>query len=329
MSQLNYKTYSDILLDIKQNIHKLPSNIDLVVGIPRSGMIPAYMIGFALNIKVCSLDEFINQIDISHGERLLKQTASNILIVDDSMDTGASMARVKKQIAALEHLYENIFFAAIYVTNEAKHLIDIWFSILPMPRVFQWNYLNHNFVTRSCFDIDGVLCVDPGEEENDDGEKYLGFIRNAKPLYIPHYTIHALVTTRLEKYRKETEEWLRQHNVQYERLFMLDLPSKEERIRLNIHAKYKAEIYEHLTNTVLFYESSKTQAREIALLTQKAVFCVETDELIYNPPDFSTQLVPVKQQLKQQIKNAVKKVLRVIFFKKSWREKIKKILGRG
>ena len=58
---LNYKTYQNLILDIKNNINKIPFDIDLIVGIPRSGMIPAYMLGLMLSKQVCSLYEFLNE----------------------------------------------------------------------------------------------------------------------------------------------------------------------------------------------------------------------------------------------------------------------------
>ena len=63
-STLSYKTYQNLSLDIKNNIHKIPSNVDLIVGIPRSGMIPAYMIGLMLSKQVCSLNEFLSEVFI-------------------------------------------------------------------------------------------------------------------------------------------------------------------------------------------------------------------------------------------------------------------------
>ena len=60
---------------------------------------------------------------------------------------------------------------------------------------------------------------------------------------------------------------------------MLNLPSKEERIKQKIHSKFKAEQYKKLTDTVLFIESNPQQAREIALLSGKTVMCVANDEI--------------------------------------------------
>ena len=41
--------------------------------------------------------------------------------------------------------------------------------------------------------MDGVLCIDPTEKENDDGERYKHFLNNAAPLHIPKYTIGHIV----------------------------------------------------------------------------------------------------------------------------------------
>lgn len=59
MSSINYRTYQDMASVIRNGIVKLPSDLDLIVGIPRSGMIPAYMIGLFMNKHVCSVDEYI------------------------------------------------------------------------------------------------------------------------------------------------------------------------------------------------------------------------------------------------------------------------------
>ena len=60
---------------------------------------------------------------------------------------------------------------------------------------------------------------------------------------------------------------------------MLNLQTKEERIKMGAHAIFKSKIYNELDNTRIFYESNYKQAFQIAELTQKPVFCVETDTL--------------------------------------------------
>jgi uncharacterized HAD superfamily protein len=141
--------------------------------------------------------------------------------------------------------------------------------------------LNHTILEKSCFDIDGVLCVDPSSEQNDDGPKYREFILNAKPLFIPGATIGALVTSRLEKYRPETEEWLKKNNIRYKELYMLDLPDMAARQKANSHGSFKASVYK--SNAFkLFVESEPRQAAEINRLTGKPVLCTLDFEMVFN-----------------------------------------------
>lgn len=280
---LNYKTYQNLVFDIKNNINKIPSNIDLIVGIPRSGMIPAYMLGLMLSKQVCSLYEFLNEDFKTNTTVRVKFSGEikNVLIVDDSILSGNAYTKAKDLIkkSSLDKSYNIIYAAIYYKDDDYKKFIDVALEKVPSPRIFQWNYLNHTFLQDAAFDIDGVLCQDPLPQENDDGEKYKNFLLNAKPLFIPQYKIPYIITSRLEKYRKETEEWLKSNNVKYDHLIMLNGYTAEERRKLNLHAKFKAEQYKKLTDIQLFIESDKKQAETIANLTNKLCFCASTDEL--------------------------------------------------
>ncbi|MGB3626238.1 MAG: glycosyltransferase, partial [Henriciella sp.] len=118
----------------------------------------------------------------------------------------------------------------------------------------------------------------------DDGPKYIDFLLNAEPLFIPQKEISAIVTSRLEKYRPETESWLAAHNVAYKELIMLDLPSAAERRRLRAHAPFKAEVY-GARDDILFVESNFRQARDIAQLTDKPVIETASDTFFYGRAD--------------------------------------------
>lgn len=280
---LNYKTYQNLITDIKNNIDKIPTDVDLIIGIPRSGMIPAYMLGLMLSKQVCSLYEFLSEDFKTNTTRRVKfsQEIKNVLIIDDSILSGSASIETKKLVkdSGLDKKY-NIKYMAIYYKNtDYKKYIDIALVQVNSPRIFEWNYLNHTFLQDAAFDIDGVLCKDPLPQENDDGIKYKNFILNAKPLFIPQYKIPYIITSRLEKYRSETEEWLSKNNVKYDKLIMLTGYTAEERRKLNLHAKFKAEQYKKLTDIQLFIESDRKQAEEIAKLTNKLCFCATTDEL--------------------------------------------------
>jgi uncharacterized HAD superfamily protein len=122
-------------------------------------------------------------------------------------------------------------------------------------------------------DIDGLLCVEPTPEENDDGNRYEQFLRQAYPFHIPTVPVATLVSSRLEKYRAQTEDWLGRHGVQYGELCLLDLPSAAERRRLQAHVPFKAAVYRSKSSASLFLESDLAQAEAIAQRSGKAVIC--------------------------------------------------------
>lgn len=290
---MNYKTYQDLSLTINKNLYKIPRDIDLVVGIPRSGMLPATMIGLILNKPVVALDSYIDGKIYEMGiYRRPKSLISNfseinkVLIIDDSIIHGNTINIVKEKIKKSDRHLINTVYGAVYYVQGSLDKIDIGLEECPPPRIFQWNILNSWVLANACVDIDGVVCIDPTEEQNDDGDKYKDFLLNAKPLFLTDSPISCLVTTRLEKYRKLTEEWLRIHNLKYNELIMLDLPTKEERIKQNIHAKFKADVYEKRTEA-LFIESNLPQAIRIAELTGKLVFCTENMQMILIEKDKS------------------------------------------
>lgn len=86
------------------------------------------------------------------------------------------------------------------------------------------------------------------------------------------------MTSRLEKYRKETEEWLSKHGVKYKKLYMYN-GTAEERKKLGLHADFKAGIYKQIKDSNVFIESNPGQAKRIAELTKKNVICCLNDTL--------------------------------------------------
>ena len=87
---------------------------------------------------------------------------------------------------------------AIYSTLDTD-LVDIYFELVGYKRLYEWNIFHRDYLQHACLDIDGVLCVDPSQDEDDDGHKYINFLNNAKPYLLPSYKVHSLVTNRLEK----------------------------------------------------------------------------------------------------------------------------------
>ncbi len=282
-----YVSIGQLSTDIRSRLQVLPRDIDLVVGIPRSGMIPAYMIGLFTNRLVVDLESFLADRLPGHGStRTVGATlesplaARHVLLVDDSLRTGDSMRRCIRRVRQSGYSGRISTCAAVVVPEKGGE-VDFFFREMPHPRLFEWNAFHHPQIANSCFDLDGILCVDPTDHENDDGPRYLEFLGRAQPLIVPTQKIGHIVSARLEKYRQPTERWLAAHGIAYDRLHLIDLPSAAERQRLGSHSSHKAKVYRE-SGSILFYESDVRQAREIARLSNRPVLCV-ADMTLYLP----------------------------------------------
>lgn len=284
---MEFKSFGDLSSDIAAGLHKIPTNIDLVVGIPRSGLMAASIIALNLNLKFCDLDSFLANGALKTGSTRIARgseittafDAKNVLFVDDSIATGSSMSRVKAQVADSGFNGKSTFLA-IYSVPGSSSIADMTLAPVALPRIFEWNLFHRREMLNCCVDIDGVLCVDPTLAQNDDGSEYENFLLTAIPLARPSYRIGHLVTSRLEKYRRQTEQWLADHQIAYDNLHMLDLPSAAERRRLGAHADFKANVYRSLHDAILFIESEPGQAQEISRLSGKPVLDFGSRSLI-------------------------------------------------
>ncbi len=297
---MQLKTYNDLQKDIVGNLWKIPNDVDLIVGIPRSGILAASFIALSLNLPLVDLDGFCAGRVFETGTTRRRGNASKhyrrALIVDDSSRTGEALAKAVEKLHTASVDLPPITTCVVYGTSSIRGRVDVVMEIIDKPRIFEWNVLHHPGILKdACLDIDGVLCHDPSYAENDDGPAYLDFLQQARPLYLPSHPIKALVTSRLEKYRPETEEWLRRHGVVYEQLIMLDLPSAAERRQAGVHGSHKAAYY-RTSSARLFVESELHQANEIARMSGKPVLSIEGPRLCL-PNGFSPQA------LKQRITN--------------------------
>jgi len=304
-----FLSFGDLAAKISGSIDRVPLGIEMVVGIPRSGMIPAYMVGLYRNIPVLDLPSFLSDKTPEQGlrkfgsERKSAMQARWILLVDDSISTGRAMREALGKIKASGYTGKVTTCAAVAEPSRHRY-VDIHFCEIPNPRLFEWNAFHRpGIVEEACFDLDGVLCVDPTDDENDDGARYLEFLRHARPRFRPTLEIGDIVSARLEKYREPTEKWLSENNIKYRRLHLIDLPSAEDRVRLKAHCPHKAKVYSE-SGANIFFESDPSQAEEIARLTSKPVLC--TDDMRMHLPGFRLRSAP--QMLKWRLGRPIGRV---------------------
>ena len=269
---MNFVNLTELTEDSKKLARMIPKQYSGVITIPRSGLIPATVVSLHHNIPLMTVDMFLASESFGEGRRCLSGVErDSYILIDDSIFGGVSMAEAKKKLGDRK----NIDSAAVYISDVAPDIADFYVRLVKKPRIFEWNLFHHRTLYKTCCDIDGVLCPDPTLEENDDGEKYIDFIKNTRPLVVPTNPINTLVTCRLEKYRGLTNEWLNRHGIEYSRLVMMQYKTAKERRAAGGYGAYKAEIYKKSKDCGFFIESDIKQARQIREISKKPVLCTD------------------------------------------------------
>ena len=242
MTKFAFKSLRDLGDDVRSWLDRLPSDFEVVAGVPRSGLLIASLISLHRHIPMTDIDGLIAGRLIGGGHRFALSDPAGflarprkVLVVDDSVLTGGQLRAVRAKLSAAE-LPHQIVFAAAYVEPGCEHCVDLCCEILPYPRMFEWNLMHHPALENACMDIDGVLCRDPTDEENDDGPNYLEFIRYVPARAAPAFRVGTLVTNRLDKYRQATVDWLNRNGITFGELVMMPYDTKAERLAAGRHA---------------------------------------------------------------------------------------------
>lgn len=309
---MNFVTFDGLNQTIKRNLSKIPNDVDLIVGIPRSGLMTASILALYKNRPFCDLESVVaGRIFKTGTTRKSAQwitelcQANHILVVDDSISTGEALQSARAQMAQ-SGLTCKVTYCAIYALPTNFKSPDLYFEICNHPRMFEWNYMHLWSLKHCCVDIDGVLCEDPSFVDNDDGPRYRDFLLNARPKIIPTMPIGYLVTSRLVKYREETESWLSRHGVNYDHLIMMEGIDAATRRREGEHGKFKAGVYAK-TGCFLFIESSYEQAVQICVNSRKPVFCVDNSKFI-ETSNMAAHLINLSNEWKITAKHVIRKL---------------------
>jgi hypoxanthine phosphoribosyltransferase len=276
----NFRTVTDLNQAIVNRLHEIRNlNVDLIVGIPRSGMIPASLIATHLQLPFTDVDGYnSNRWYVRHKKVTVSadmpKTPFRILLVDDTINTGNAMRHV---LSNLKKSNDLILKFAVYGSPKNKlEDIDFVCEICPLPRAFQWNLWKHNDAKNWATDMDGVLCRDPTKKENDKGPSLENFYRIAEPKFLFSKPIKYVITSREERFRDVTVEWLQRYNIVYEKLIMK--PTGTPGGNQN-HGNYKANIIKNLNNISLYIESDPTQANIVSKIVNMPVWCTDNQTL--------------------------------------------------
>ena len=282
--QFNFINVDQASIWTMEWVKTFPAQYDLIVGVPRSGMLVATIIALKLG-KGLTTPELFKEGKFWHSnqvkDRLAWEEVKHVLVVDDSVDTGRSMSTAMDAIRSAGH-DTAVTKAALIVHEKTSSMVDLYHKVLPHPRVFEWNILHRKIASYwghgvLGVDMDGVLCSECPPGVDQDELRYVEWINSARPYLIPAFEIDFIVTSRLEKYREATETWLRDHNVKYKELHMWNIPDKND--RNGEFARHKVVELLRLKPD-MYWESNWEQSQEIWENTRIPTLCVDEMTLL-------------------------------------------------
>jgi orotate phosphoribosyltransferase len=286
-----YITTERLIADTSTLPPKLPTSIDAVVGIARSGLLPATVLATRLHVPLWHVGKNCPLMPAGGGWRMngkpLWSKPTHVLLIDDTSASGGSM---RESTRLVTQAWPDVALTrtVVYAHPTGRTAVDLAVATLPGRHFLEWNWPNTGHAEIMAFDFDGILCHDIALEDCDDGPRYERALETAKPLHLPRRKpIPLIVTARHERFRQITEAWLDHHGVRAQRLIMRDWPYSNGRHDTSAIARWKAEQYKR-SGLALFAESDPTQARLIAELAKMPVLCPAAGRVI-RPIDRDTK----------------------------------------
>lgn len=154
---MEYISINNLTDTIKKNLDKIPTDIDLIVANPRSGLLPASIIALLKNLPLCDINSLVKDNIFEFGETkntdfiTSVEQANHILIVDDSSYSGNAIKKMRLKIPP--DLLKKCCFLTIFVNDKTKDLSDIYFEIINKSRLFEWNLFHHTYLQYSGVDL--------------------------------------------------------------------------------------------------------------------------------------------------------------------------------
>lgn len=312
-----YLTVSDMNADLHRWSADFGSDIDLVVGIPRSGLLAASILGCYLHRPVVDITTFLSGHAPWRGYRLGEKLndVQKVLVLDDSIRSGFEMRRVREALSDHAEQYE-LIFGAVYAEAGAENFVDTYCKVVPSPRMFEWNVLQHpGLLAATVMDVEGVLCA-PRERLRERmhiaDDAYWSTVLGSEPTYRPGTLVHTLVAQCDSDDKVRLVDWLKRHHIMYNNLVAINgemsggsLSALSQRV---IEAKSKA--YES-SDAELYVCGTANQAEAIRVETEKPVYRYADHAFIPgvdDPEDLYLREYLGKQQLRDRLRRRIKRL---------------------
>jgi orotate phosphoribosyltransferase len=247
----------------------LPRDFDVVVAIPRGGMLIGAIIAQRFGLPLSTPADILNGVKWQSKAIPLETAGKRVLLVDDWAYSGDS---IKSNADFLAGHGFDVTPATLIVSPNTKHLVAHYHKIILMPALCESELVDYRgaHLINMAMDMDGVICQECPAELNYNIKAYEKWLSTVRPLFIPSWKINTIVSCRLEKYRAVSESWLKENGVKYEKLYLWDRP--EYPSVYADFALYKAEILKKIKPDI-YYESSPFEAQIIAKTAGIPVLC--------------------------------------------------------
>lgn len=278
-----YRT-ADLVTTAHRLAGELPSHVSAIVGIARSGLLPATTIATTLHLPLYSLSSQRGVINLGTGGRgrsiEYDEHPAAVAVVDDSIYGGIAMSEAVK-IAKDRFPRSEILRVAVFVRPEGARSSDLIGRLAPTPHFFEWNLFNCLQAQSAALDFDGVLCEEWEGDEEAEPERYFKHLSGARPMHLPRRSaVPLVVSARLEQHRTPCQEWLQRWKVNVNKLVLGPWHSTRERRAKYSAGEFKGREYRN-SRCTLFVESCERQACEIFDVARKPVLALSTGKVFH------------------------------------------------
>jgi hypothetical protein len=147
---------AQLLADTLNLRTQLPEDTAAVVGVARSGMLPASLLACHLHRPLYSVGADGLR-DCGRGTRLRGALPLGpIVLIDDTVYNGFQM-RQREQLVRQHFGKQPIIRCAVYSTPQGAGAVDLIAALLPPPHYLEWNLANSGYLATTAWDLDGII----------------------------------------------------------------------------------------------------------------------------------------------------------------------------
>lgn len=278
---MQYRSFADMNQTILRHRNLLPGTIDLVVGIPRSGLVAANFLSLAINSPLTDLAGLIEGRIFEAGstKRTPNFEQANakdrvVVVIDDTIGSGRAFQAARRRIQEAK-IPGKFIYCAIYGEFSRYEGVDHIFEVIGSPALCEWNVMHDRSILKSALvDFDTVLCQETHTNCALGNAHSIRSLDQSKPNHTPTRSIGTVVTSRPSAQKKCVERWLKEHGIEYNRLVLC--PSQDLNLPAHVH---KSKTYGS-SDAVIFIGGGQKECSEIAQSTGKPVLSMEKQEII-------------------------------------------------